>query len=70
MSPEQLVKQYKDKVIKKDNVQIHKITNSLVDVFQGDGWRTCSRYRKMKGTWTHLSDPRLAASDFAVLTGL
>lgn len=67
MNDVQLLKQYHDKITKKDDLQIHRITNNLVDVFQGDGWDKCSRYRKVKNKWVQVSGPQLTFQQLLLL---
>ena len=38
-------------------MKLYPISNSMIDVFIGDGWYNWSRWRKMKGGWFQVSGP-------------
>lgn len=55
MNTEQLLRQYNNKVVRgPDGLQAHPINNNMVDIFHGEGWTNQSRYRRIKGKWTHV----------------
>lgn len=68
MNTQQMLNQYEEKTgLTKTGHFIYKSTNTLVDVFSGEGWASCSRYRRLRGKWVHLSGPKLSAE---VVAGL
>lgn len=54
MTPETMVKQFQEARIKlTDGMEIRKISNYMIDVFIGNGWKHHSRYSRVKGRWVH-----------------
>lgn len=62
MSPEQMLKQYQSKIVRGPNgLEVHPVNNNMVDIFHGEGWENQSRYRRIKGKWTHVGGVILPA---------
>lgn len=59
LSTEQMLRQHRNKQIKLADMLILRITNGLIDVFRGEGWRNQSRYSHVKGRWVHVHGQKL-----------
>ena len=58
---EHAAQQFQKKVIKHGSLSIYPVAQGIVDIFQGNGWGTHSRYRNYKGRWFWLSGARIEA---------
>lgn len=58
---EQAAVNFQKKVISHGTLSLYPVAQGIVDIFQGDGWTTHSRYRNYKGRWFWLSGARIDA---------
>ena len=58
---EHLAQQFQKKVKQHGSLTIIPVAQGIVDVFQGQGWATHSRYRNYRNRWFWLAGARIEA---------
>jgi len=61
MTNDQMLRQYKAKIVKTNGFLAYAVNHNTKDIFMGDGWENQSRYRLIRGHPCHMSGVRLSA---------